>query len=369
MLPPGFVNLIASFNEAAPNCARCRIRSAIPDLNPHSHAGLYVAIEEVFEASLPLLAKLRRPALLLPGPLQVVVKAQRIVLDEGETYEGIWHEDGMNESVVAVVLYVQSHLIHEGTIKPITRAKQRKQRGERRKVRRGINGENRAAKSYRPLVPQARRSFACLLPSVLSNTRFARARSARRYYYRKSPTLVGGAMEFASKHRTAMWTGDGGGEVLDEEGATLFRDTLPRGKVGAEEGTLLVFSNYAAVHRVLRMEAMGGAGSRDFLAFFVIDQRTPLSRRDLGESDMQVRRAKRSEASRALAAKDANTREEKTTALLGTALLNVAGEQHTSCVWPPALPAPFVQFDTPFVHTHVCGRRLFNPTPPLFTNV
>ena len=100
-------------------------------------------------------------------------------------------------------------------------------------------------------------------------------------------------MEFASKLRTAMWTGDGGGEVLDEEGATLFRDTLPRGKVGAEEGTLLVFSNYAAVHRVLRMEAKGGAGSRDFLAFFVFDQRTPLSRRDLGESDMQVRRAKR----------------------------------------------------------------------------
>ena len=92
MLPPGFVNLIASFNEAAPNCARCRIRSAIPDLNPHSHAGLYVAIEEVFEASLPLLAKLRRPALLLPGPLQVVVKAQRIVLDEGETYENGYQE-------------------------------------------------------------------------------------------------------------------------------------------------------------------------------------------------------------------------------------------------------------------------------------
>ncbi len=33
------------------------------------------------------------------------MKAQRIVLDDGEEYSGLWHEDGMNEHVAAVILY------------------------------------------------------------------------------------------------------------------------------------------------------------------------------------------------------------------------------------------------------------------------
>jgi hypothetical protein len=46
---------------------------------------------QVLEAALSMLGKLRRPALLMPGPLQVVVKAQRIVLRAGEDYSGVWY--------------------------------------------------------------------------------------------------------------------------------------------------------------------------------------------------------------------------------------------------------------------------------------
>jgi len=165
-------------------------------------------------------------------------------------------------------------------------------------------------------------------------------------------------MEFASKLRTAMWTGDGGGELLDEEGATLFRDTLPRGKVGAEEGTLLVFSNYAAVHRVLRMEAKGGAGSRDFLAFFVFDQRTPLSRRDLGESDMQVRRAKR--PGRWRRRMRIHARKNNRTARY-RASQRCRRTTYVLCV-AACSPSAFCSIRYP-LSSLVCGRRLFNPTP------
>ena len=157
--------------------------------------------------ALPLLARLRRPALLLPGPLQAVVKAQRIVLEEGAEYAGVWHEDGMAEHVVAVVLY----------------------------------------------------------------------------YYRASPALRGGSLEFCSKQRQALWSGDAGGSTAELPNAQSLAASLPRCQVPIGEGTLVCFSNYAAVHRVLRMEAAaaaggggGGGGSRDFMAFFVIDQRHPL---------------------------------------------------------------------------------------------
>ena len=206
-LPFGFGPLLAKLAaEGAPVVADCALRTPIPDLDPHEHFKLHVATQKLMGCALPLLARLRRPALLLPGPLQAVVKAQRIVLEEGAEYAGVWHEDGMNEHVVAVVLY----------------------------------------------------------------------------YYRASPTLRGGALEFCSKQRQALssWnhfqlfnaTGD-----LDD--AQALAATLPRCQVPITEGTLVCFSNYAAVHRVLRMEAAaagGGGGSRDFMAFFVIDQRHPL---------------------------------------------------------------------------------------------
>ncbi len=87
----------------------------------------YVTMEKVLTAALPMLARLRRPALLLPGPLQVVVKSQRMLLEEGSfwapqradssgggcagkqhslaEYSGVWHIDGKRERIAAVVLY------------------------------------------------------------------------------------------------------------------------------------------------------------------------------------------------------------------------------------------------------------------------
>lgn len=53
---------------------------------------------------------------------------------------------------------------------------------------------------------------------------------------------------------------------------------VPRCIVPVEDGGLVVFSNYSSVYRVLRMVRNPGESntcSRDFLAFFVIDQRHP----------------------------------------------------------------------------------------------
>lgn len=204
-LPFGFGPLIASLaSDGGEVRAAVTLASPIPDLDAHSHVKLNVATQRLMEAAVPLLARLRRPALLLPGPLQAVVKAQRIVLAPGEEYAGVWHEDGMEEHVVAVVLY----------------------------------------------------------------------------YYRVSPTLRGGQLEFCSKQRHALGIADAASEEFDLESTRGFAESLPRCRVPVKEGTLVCFSNYAAVHRVLRMEAaasaQAGGGSRDFVALFVIDQRHPL---------------------------------------------------------------------------------------------
>lgn len=161
-----------------------------------------VAIESIFTAALPLVAELRRPALLLPGKLQAVVKAQSIYLEPGEEYEGVWHYDGLNEDIVAVVLY----------------------------------------------------------------------------YYRYSAQLEGGDLEFISRKPLdeEIWLqGDSNGfpkEALEE-----FIGELPRARVPMKEGTLVVFSNYQLVHRVLRMvNRSDQVASRDFLVLFLVDQRSPL---------------------------------------------------------------------------------------------
>ena len=60
----------------------------------------------ILNAALPLLARLRRPQLVLQNQkLQVVFKAQSIIVPPGETYEGVWHIDGLHEKIVAVVLF------------------------------------------------------------------------------------------------------------------------------------------------------------------------------------------------------------------------------------------------------------------------
>jgi hypothetical protein len=214
---------------------RAKICSRIHWLPPKKYAPLYVACEKVLTAALPALARLRRPALLLPGPLQVVIKSQRMVLgemarassktdghgekDDDDHYAGCWHKDGKHEAVVAVVLY----------------------------------------------------------------------------YFDKQ-NLVGGALEFveqvlpgtepaASKMTTfsnVHWNRESN---FSRQEAQRVIDGMARARVPIDKGTLVVFSNYQCLHRVLRMERVrgkkrggggGGVGSRDFLAFFVIDQRHPL---------------------------------------------------------------------------------------------
>eukprot|EP00944_MAST-04C_sp_MAST-4C-sp1_P004793 g4793.t1 len=182
----------------------------IPSGGDEENATLYHCIEKVLTLSLPMLARLRSPSFLLPGPMQVVVKSQRMYLSAGESYSGVWHVDGQHESVAAVILY-----------------------------------------------------------------------------YFDKVNLVGGDLEFASKRLPG--TRDGvywlyGDCTKTELQAHEVIEGLERAKIPIEEGTLVCFSNYQLVHRVLRMELASDQGEnktqnlgyRDFLAFFVIDQRRPL---------------------------------------------------------------------------------------------
>ena len=99
--------------------------------------------------------------------------------------------------------------------------------------------------------------------------------------------LVGGDLEFASKRLPG--TRDGVYWLYGDCNKTELQaheviEGLERAKIPIEEGTLVCFSNYQLVHRVLRMELASDQGEnktqnlgyRDFLAFFVIDQRRPL---------------------------------------------------------------------------------------------
>lgn len=84
---------------------RAHIASPVGALNPEMYKELHVAVESVLEAALPALGRMNKPALLLPGKLQAVVKAQRIYMQPGSDYSGCWHYDGKKEDIVAVVLY------------------------------------------------------------------------------------------------------------------------------------------------------------------------------------------------------------------------------------------------------------------------
>jgi hypothetical protein len=171
---------------------------------------LYVATEQILNAALPLLSKLTKPALLFPGKLQAVVKAQRIYLKPGEEYDGIWHRDGKHENIVAVVIY----------------------------------------------------------------------------YYRVSEQLIGGDLEFIDKRpikdKFGLY-GDCGTQDFTTEQAKAAVKSLPQCKIPVQEGTLVVFSNYQNIHRVLKMTCEGkdptspdGYASRDFLLFFIVDLSKPL---------------------------------------------------------------------------------------------
>jgi hypothetical protein len=171
---------------------------------------LYVAAEQILNTALPLLSKLTKPALLFPGKLQAVVKAQRIYLKPGEEYDGIWHRDGKHENIISVVIY----------------------------------------------------------------------------YYRVSEQLIGGDLEFIDKRpiKDEVWLyGDCDSDHFSTSDANSSVKSLPQCRVPVKKGTLVVFSNYQNIHRVLKMTCEGkdptspdGYASRDFLLFFIVDQSKPL---------------------------------------------------------------------------------------------
>ena len=203
-LPWHSVELILSFAGDVLALGRAHLGSPLPSLPLQENRELGVAIESILTAALPLVAKLRKPALLLPGKLQAVVKAQRIYLNPGEEYTGVWHYDGLSEEIVAVVLY----------------------------------------------------------------------------YYRYSVELEGGDLEFISRQPrdSEFWIGgDCSPDAMSRKEVTSLLEELPRCRVPMKQGTLVVFSNYQLVHRVLRMvNHSATVASRDFLVLFLVDQRSPL---------------------------------------------------------------------------------------------
>jgi hypothetical protein len=184
---------------------KANIASPISNIPIEENKELYVIAEEILNVALPILGKITKPAILLPGKLQAVVKAQRIYLKPGEEYEGVWHRDGKHEDIVAVVIY----------------------------------------------------------------------------YYRVSKQLIGGDLEFIDKQpiREVLMDDDN----FTTTDAKEHLSNTPYCRIPVKSGTLVVFSNYQMIHRVLRMICNGldpkspdGYASRDFLLFFIVDQSKPL---------------------------------------------------------------------------------------------
>ena len=184
----------------------------------YPHLAQHAALP-VLSAALPLLAKLRRPQLLLDDRrLQVVFKAQRILVpgnagDGSDTdYVGLWHVDGHRENVAAVVLYYYH-------VDPSLRGGDMEFCGREPM---DVLGYGDCRVNINELGPES-------LRLAFRGTR------------------KGGASTAVQNCR------------------------VPIG-----EGTLLVFSNYQMAHRVLRLKnTCATEASRDFVALFVLDPSAP----------------------------------------------------------------------------------------------
>jgi len=99
------------------------------------------------------------------------------------------------------------------------------------------------------------------------------------YYYHVDGHLNGGDMEFCGREPAdVLGCGDCSNNYQNlSRNAVRIASQQGRGltfcRASIEEGTLLVFSNYQFVHRVLRMvnESTTTEASRDFVALFVLD--------------------------------------------------------------------------------------------------
>jgi hypothetical protein len=97
-------------------------------------------------------------------------------------------------------------------------------------------------------------------------------------YYFNKVNLIGGDLEFIGKDLHGSGLSEKSLYWKNEEGENYMKKKIrgiPSAKVPITKGTLVVFSNYQNLHRVLRMETKNkkNYGFRDFLAFFVVDQR------------------------------------------------------------------------------------------------
>jgi len=186
----------------------------------YPHLAQHVACP-VLSAALPLLAKLRRPQLLLDDRrLQVVFKAQRIIVpgksgdNSDAEYVGLWHVDGHRENVAAVVLYYYN-------------------------VDPSLRGGDMEFCGREPMD--------VLGAGDCSNNIDDLGSESLRVAFR------------------------GTSKSQSDKSAAVHNCRVPIG-----EGTLLVFSNYQMAHRVLRMKNTGKTeASRDFVALFVLDPSAP----------------------------------------------------------------------------------------------
>ncbi|CAE7211102.1 unnamed protein product [Symbiodinium sp. CCMP2592] len=184
----------------------------------YPHLAQHAALP-VLSAALPLLAKLRRPQLLLDDRrLQVVFKAQRIIVpgrrgdNSDAEYVGLWHVDGLRENVAAVVLYYYH-------------------------VDSSLRGGDMEFCGREPMDVLG-------WGDCTNNVKGLGSESLRQ-------ALRGGG--------------------TSDKSAAVHSCRVPIG-----QGTLLVFSNYQMAHRVLRLRNTGSTeASRDFVALFVLDPSAP----------------------------------------------------------------------------------------------
>ena len=229
--PPSFTSSFPSNNQTKKLTAK--MMSEVHDLKVEKEGGLHYCIEKVLEGALPMLARLRKPSLLLPGLLQTVIKVQNIFLDKDEKYAGVWHRDGESENIVAVVLYY-----------------------------------------YR-----VSDLFSSPDPSDDNNDH---NHDINHDIYLNSGGGKGGGIEFIDKRPLMqhIWTSTEGDLPcsLSHKSAVRKMSKLPHCTVEVKEGSLIVFSNYQMIHRVLAMINQSEKKiTREFLCFFVVDQTTPLT--------------------------------------------------------------------------------------------
>lgn len=80
---------------------RVKLLGSIHNLERKGNEELYQGITEVFESMLPGFEKLFSISENEPTLLQVVIKAQKYVIQPGTTYSGKWHVEGKTEKIMA----------------------------------------------------------------------------------------------------------------------------------------------------------------------------------------------------------------------------------------------------------------------------